>query len=193
MSTTESGLDRRIGDRIRALRDERGLTLDALARDAAVSRAMLSRIERGESSPTAQLLAKVCGGLNVTLSMLFAGAEAPASPLARRATQPVWRDPATRYMRRTVSPAGSGSGVDIAEIEFPGNRSVTFDNRRISGRDQHVWMLDGTLEVVVGEETFRLEAGDCLHMRFGRETTFRNPTRRTIRYAVIVGREASKP
>jgi hypothetical protein len=30
-------------------------------------------------------------------------------------------------------------------------------------------------------------------MRFGRETTFRNPTRRAIRYAVIVGQEGSKP
>jgi transcriptional regulator with XRE-family HTH domain len=186
-------LDRRIGERIRALRDKRGLTLEALAREAAVSRAMLSRIERGESSPTAQLLAKVCGGLNVTLSMLFAEAEKPASPLARRAAQPLWRDPETRYLRRTVSPAGSGSGVDIAEIEFPAGRKVTFDNRRISGRDQHVWVLEGALEVTVGEETFQLDTGDCLHMRFGRETTFRNPTRRAIRYAVIVGQEGSKP
>ena len=46
-----------------------------------VWRAMLSRIERGESSPTAQLLAKICGDLGVTLSILFAGAEAPAQPL----------------------------------------------------------------------------------------------------------------
>jgi transcriptional regulator with XRE-family HTH domain len=193
MSETETGLDRRIGDRIRALRDERGLTLDALAREAAVSRAMLSRIERGESSPTAQLLARVCGGLNVTLSALFAEAEAPSRPLARRAEQPLWRDPETRYVRRTVSPPGTGSGVDVAEIEFPAGRSVTFDNRRISGRDQHVWVLDGILEVTVGEETFRLETGDCLHMRFGRETTFRNPARKTVRYAVIVGRESAKP
>ena len=56
MSMVETGIDGRIGDRIRALRAERSLTLDGLARLADVSRAMLSRVERGESSPTAQLL-----------------------------------------------------------------------------------------------------------------------------------------
>src|SRR4051812_28506257 len=119
-----STLDCRIGARIRALRAERDLTLDALAHEADVSRAMLSRIERGESSATAQLLNKVCGGLGVTLSTLFAATEVPANPLSRRASQPTWRDPATSYLRRTVSPAGTGSPVDITEVEFPSGATV---------------------------------------------------------------------
>src|SRR5262245_9431356 len=126
-------IDGRIGERIRALRAERDLTLDALARAADVSRAMLSRIERGESSPTAQLLNKVCIGLGVTLSVLFAGAETPASPLARRGAQPTWRDPASRYLRRNVSPPGTGSPVDIVEVEFPAGARVAFDRQRLPG------------------------------------------------------------
>ena len=183
----------RIGARIRALRAEKGLTLDGLARLAEVSRAMLSRIERGESSPTAQLLGKVCGGLGVTLSLLFAETETPVSPLSRRAGQSTWRDPATHYQRRSVSPPGTGSPVDIAEIEFPPGASVAFDNQRLAGADQHVWLLDGTLEMELGDELFRLEAGDCLHMRFDRPVVFRNPTKRTIRYAVIIGHTAGRP
>src|SRR3984957_16824391 len=109
MSLSAPDIDDRIGARIRDLRAERSLTLDGLPRLAAVSRAMLSRIEGGESSPTAQLLNKVCGGLGVTLSTLFAATEAPSSPLSRRATQPTWRDPATNYQRRTVSPPGTGA------------------------------------------------------------------------------------
>ena len=97
-------IDSRIGARIRALRAGKDLTLEALAQKADVSRAMLSRIERGESSPTAQLLNKVCGGLGVTLSTLFAEATVPANPLTRRHNQPTWRDPATNYLRRTISP-----------------------------------------------------------------------------------------
>src|SRR6202011_6366676 len=105
--------------RIRDLRAERNLPLDALAQQADVSRAMLSRIERGESSPTAQLLNKVCGGLGITLSALFAEPRSAASPLARRKDQPTWRDHASRYLRRNISPAGTGSSVDIVEVEFP--------------------------------------------------------------------------
>jgi transcriptional regulator with XRE-family HTH domain len=187
MSMAATDIDGRIGARIRELRAERRLTLDSLAELADVSRAMLSRIERGESSPTAHLLGKICNGLGVTLSALFALTEAPSSPLARRCDQPTWRDPASRYLRRSVSPAATGSPVDITEIEFPPRASVAFDSQRLAGKDQHVWVLSGTLEMELGGELFRLEAGDCLFMRFDRPVLFRNPTQRTVRYAVIVG------
>ncbi len=186
-------IDGRIGTRIHELRAERSLTLDGLARRADISRAMLSRIERGESSPTAQLLNKVCGGLGVTLSTLFAATETPVSPLARRADQPTWRDPASHYLRRTVSPPGTGSPVDIVEVEFPPGGSVACDNQRLAGTDQHIWVLDGTLELELGDEGFRLERGDCLMMRFDRPILFRNPTQRPIRYAVIVSLGAARP
>src|SRR5690242_12129276 len=120
-------IDLRLGARIHDLRADRGLTLEGLAEVAGVSRAMLSRIERGESSPTAQLLNKVCDGLGITLSALFAEPAPRASPLARYAEQPSWRDPATRYLRRSVSPSGTGSAVDIVEVEFPPGARVAFD------------------------------------------------------------------
>lgn len=193
MSSPVPDIDLRIGVRIRDLRAERGLTLDGLARQAEVSRAMLSRIERGESSPTAQLLNKICAGLGVTLSTLFAEPALTASPLARRADQPIWRDPATQYLRRSVSPAGTGSPVDIVEVEFPAGASVGFDNQRLAGTDQHIWVLDGTLELELGEEAFRLETGDCLMMRFDRPILFRNPTPHPVRYAVIITHGAPRP
>ncbi len=177
-------IDQRLGARIRDLRAGRGLTLDGLAEAAGVSRAMLSRIERGESSPTAQLLNKVCDGLGITLSSLFA--EPAASPLARHRDQPTWRDPATRYLRRSVSPSGTGSPVDIIEVEFPPGARVAFDRQRSNEGDQHIWVLDGTLQMQVGDDTFRLECGDCLMMRFDQPIVFHNPTKRTVRYAVVI-------
>ncbi len=193
MSLITPGIDGRIGGRVRELRAERNLTLGGLAHRADISRAMLSRIERGESSPTAQLLNKVCGGLGVTLSTLFAATETPASPLARRDDQPTWRDPTTHYLRRAVSPPATGSPVDIVEIEFPPGGSIAFDNQRLAGTDQHIWVLDGTLELELGNETFRLDRGDCLMMRFDRPILFRNPTQRPIRYAVIISHGAGRP
>ncbi|MFA5122488.1 helix-turn-helix domain-containing protein [Zavarzinia sp.] len=186
-------LDRRIGARIRSLRQARGLTLDGLAEAAGVSRAMLSRVERGESSPTAQLLGRVCGGLDTTLSALFAEAEGPSGPLSRRAGQKTWRDPASGYLRRNVSPAGTGSPVDLVEVEFPPGATVAFENQRLAGMEQYVWVLDGTLDMGTGDETFRLEAGDCLFMRLDLPTRFHNPTERPVRYAVILNRAGGRP
>jgi transcriptional regulator with XRE-family HTH domain len=114
MRSTASDINVRIGTRIRALRGKRNLTLDSLACRAQVSRAMLSRVERGESSPTAQFLGKVCGGLGVTLSVLFSQTQRPVSPLSRRQDQPT----STRYLRPGVSPAGTGASVDIGEVEI---------------------------------------------------------------------------
>ena len=193
MIMVETDIDRRVGARIHELRTERGLTLDGLARRANVSRAMLSRVERGESSPTAQLLVKICGGLGVTPSVLFAEAETPASPLLRHFDQPTWRDPATGYLRRNVSPSGTGSPVDIVEVEFPPGGGVTLDSPQLTGWSQHVWVLDGTLELSLGEGAFRLEQGDCLWMRFDRPITFRNATGRSVRYAVLVSHGAARP
>jgi transcriptional regulator with XRE-family HTH domain len=186
MGIEPSSIDQRIGERIHRLRNDRGLTLDGLAHAAEVSRAMLSRIERGESSPTAQLLNKICAGLGITLSTLFAAAEAPANPMARRADQPVWRDPASQYLRRIVTPPSTGSPVDITEIEFPPGGSVSFGSQRLAGADQHVWVLNGTLEMELGGDLFRLETGDCLWMGFDRPILFRNPTQWPTRYAVII-------
>ena len=195
MSLAEADLNGLLGTRIRALRAERGLTLDGLATLAGISRAMLSRVERGESSPTAQLLVKLCGGLGLTMSSLFPTAESTGTPLSRRADQPTWRDPAplSRYVRRTVSPPGTGSSVEIVEVEFPPGGSVCLDSRRYGGTDQHVWVLKGTLELSLGEQTFRLEGGDCLMMRFDKPIGFRNPTERVVRYAVVISNGAVKP
>jgi transcriptional regulator with XRE-family HTH domain len=190
MRATATDIDIKLGARIRELRASKNLTLDALAERADVSRAMLSRIERGESSPTAQLMNKVCSGLDITLSVLFAEETAPVSPLARRDAQPVWRDPATRYLRREVSPAGTS--IDIVDVEFPPRRSVAFANMRMPKVEQQVWVLEGILEMDVGSESFRLNEGDCLKMHLGQPLVFRNPTRRQTRYAVILNRGAGK-
>jgi transcriptional regulator with XRE-family HTH domain len=186
-------IDRDIGRRVYALRTAAGMTLAELADRSGVSRAMLSRIERGESSPTAQLLNRVCAGLGVTLSALFASAEAPVSPLRRRKEQSVWRDPGSGYVRRAVSPPGTGSPTEIVEVEFPAGATVAFESQRLAGADQQVWVLDGRMELTVGETVHRLGSGDCLHMRLDRPIRFRNPFDRAARYVVVLSRAGAVP
>lgn len=109
-----------LGSRLKALRRARGLTLDALAAGSGVSRAMISRVERGEASPTAALLGRLCATLGVSLSGFFAldGPSGAASPLSRRGDQPVWRDPATGYRRRNVSPPSPEPGAPMPAADL---------------------------------------------------------------------------
>jgi transcriptional regulator with XRE-family HTH domain len=193
-NAARSDLNQRIAARVRQLRAARRLSLDALAAKSGVSRSMISLVERGESSPTAAVLEKLAGGLNVTLAALFdapAAAKTLAGPVARLQDQPQWRDPASGYRRRNVSPPAVPQPMQIVEVHFPPRGRVTFEN---GGRDvrvhQQVWVLDGTMDVTVGAVRHRLGSGDCLAMQLDHATIFHNPTRKAARYAVIIASES---
>ncbi|WP_160011008.1 helix-turn-helix domain-containing protein [Rhizobium sp. 18055] len=184
----EQALDTAIGIRIRKLRISRNLTLDHLASASGVSRAMISRIERGEASPTASLLARVCAALGLSLSAFFAE-EGEVSPLSRRQDQQVWRDPETGYLRRSVSPSGTQSDVDIVDVEFPAGARVSFPPHAAShGMTQHIWLFDGELEMTTGETVHRLAPGDCLFMPVAEGHAFHNPGNTPARYCVVLDR-----
>jgi len=186
-----SDLNQRIAERVRELRAAQGLSLDGLASKSSVSRSMISLIERGESSPTAVVLEKLAAGLGVMLAALFDGpagdAQGPGGPVARRDDQPQWRDPASGYLRRNVSPPGVSQPMQIVEVHFPPGERVAFET---GGRDtrvhQQVWVLEGAIDVTLGVERHRLREGDCLAMQLDRPTMFHNPTRRRARYAVVI-------
>lgn len=193
MDTPDTTIDAELGARIKALRGQMRLTIDQLAATSGVSRAMISRIERGESSATAQLLTRLCGGLGVSLSTLFAPPEPAASPLARRADQPLWRDPASGYLRRAVSPATATGIVDLVEVELPGGALLPFERQAVGAFDQLVWLQEGALTMTVDGEAFMLQPGDCLHMQLDKPLMFHNPGTAPARYFVVLCHQRQVP
>jgi transcriptional regulator with XRE-family HTH domain len=194
MKETASDLNQRIAERVRELRAAQGLSLDVLASRSGVSRSMLSLIERGESSPTAVILEKLAAGLRVTLASLFdaptAAAQAPSGPVSRREDQPQWQDPGSGYLRRNVSPPGVPQPMRIVEVHFPPGARVAFENGARDARvHQQIWVLEGTMDITVGQERHRLREGDCLAMQLDHSTMFHNPTRKPARYAVVIAPE----
>ncbi len=181
-------VDNIIAQRVRELRKAHGHALDTLAELSGVSRSMISLIERGETSPTAAVLNKLADALGVTLASLFSeeAGSAPA-PLSRLAEQHVWKDPASGYVRRHVSPSGYASPIELVEVLFPPGETVTFENIvRNVATHQQVWVLAGEMIVTVDDEASHLHAGDCLAMVLGRRITFHNPAKEQARYAVVL-------
>lgn len=189
MESIDTEIELAIGERLKALRAASGLTLDELATRSGVSRAMISRIERAEASPTAALLARLCEAWGWTLSAFFAPDEPSTSPLSHRSEQRLWRDPVTGYLRRSISPPGMPSPVDIVEVEFPAGARVSFPPREESrALTQHVWLFEGELDMVLPDVTHHLKPGDCLFMDIGDAFDFHNPSDSPARYAVILHR-----
>ena len=196
MTEPPADLNGRIAERVRELRATHGLSLDALATRSGVSRSMISLVERGESSPTAVVLEKLASGLGVTMAAMFdapSATGAPGGPIARRADQPLWRDPGSGYRRRNVSPPAIPQPMQIVEVEFPPRARVAFETGARDVRiHQQVWVLEGTIDVTVGDDRHRLRVGDCLAMQLDRPTMFHNPTRKPARYAVVIASETAR-
>ena len=183
----------RIASRVRALRADLGMTLDALAAKCAVSRSMISLVERGESSPTAVVLEKIATGLGVPLATLFDEFTAAANPVSRRDDRSAWRDPQSGYLRRNISPGNFPSPLQIVEVILPAGASVAFEtgSREVSIHQQ-IWVQEGSIEVTLGSATYRLAEDDCLAMRLNEPAAFRNRTRKPARYIVIIATERAR-
>jgi transcriptional regulator with XRE-family HTH domain len=180
------GLDTRLAERLAAARAARRLTLDELARASGVSRAMISRIERGESSPTAVVLGRLAGGLGVTLSSLFAAVEGAVEPLLKAGDQPVWRDPETGYVGRDVAPPGTGSAQDIVCVTLPPGARVAYPAASYVNREHHILLLSGRLRFENGDRAFELAPGDCLWLPEVADSAYANPGQEPAEYLVII-------
>ena len=193
MTLVTQDINSRIASRVRALRTDLGLTLDALATKCEVSRSMISLVERGESSPTAVVLEKIATGLGVPLAALFDNPSAPANPVSRRDDRTPWRDPQSGYVRCNISPANFPSPIQIVEVVLPAGARVAYETgaREVSIHQQ-IWVQEGSIEVTLGRVTYRLTEDDCLAMRLNEPTAFRNRTRKPARYIVIVVTEHSR-
>jgi transcriptional regulator with XRE-family HTH domain len=116
-----------------------------------------------------------------------ANAPAHERPVARRRDQLQWRDPASGYRRRNVSPPDVPQPMQIVDVEFPAGGRVAFETGARDVRvHQQVWVLEGAIDITLGSERHRLREGDCLAMELDRPTMFHNPTRKPARYAVVI-------
>lgn len=183
--TTQDDLDARIGARIRTERESRGWSLTELAQRSTVSRAMIHKVERGESSPTANLLGKLSGAFGLSISGLIARAESQQGRLLRAADQPTWSDPETGYLRRHVSPQ-SDLPVDLLQITLPAGKQVPMPASAYAFQRQLIWVLQGELVFIEGDVRHALAQGDCLELGPPVDCEFRNDSALPCVYAITL-------
>ncbi|WP_326781853.1 XRE family transcriptional regulator [Streptomyces longwoodensis] len=181
-------VDARLAARLAELRAERGWTLGELAEHSGVSRSTLSRAERGEISPTAALLNRLCHVYGRTMSRLLGEVEAASAPVPvlRAADQRVWEDRASGFVRRSVSPPHPALRGELVEGRLAPGADLAYDRPPVAGLEQHIWVLDGALAVTADATEHRLDAGDCLRLRVWGPTRFRCLGDTGARYALAV-------
>ena len=178
----------RLAARLRTERETRGWSLAELAERSDVSKAMISRVERGESSPTAALLGRLSGALGLTVSQLLARAEGTSGRLARAAEQQAWRDPETGFVRRAMTPHGAPTPVELVYGDLPPGARIEYPAASYTFIDQQIVLLAGKLRFTQGDASYEMEPGDCLHLGPPADSSFHNPGPEPCRYIVVVMR-----
>lgn len=180
-------IDALIASRLLALRQAQGLSLAALAEVSGVSKAMISKVERAESSPTAMILGRLAAGLGVPLAQLLTEEDKDAGRrLRKKADQEVWRDPEAGYLRRQVAERGTGEGAEMVEVELPRSTRVAYPRWTGQPYRQRLWLVEGGLRIDYGDEVFELEPGDCLDFGVDRPLVFKTLGRSGCRYLLVI-------
>jgi transcriptional regulator with XRE-family HTH domain len=176
----------RLGGRVRDLRQRRGLTLEELAGLSGVSRAMISKLERGEKNPTLVVAARLAEGLGVTLSQLAGMEERREVVVVPRQRRMVMRDPETGFERQLLSPNFVGRGVEFIRNEIPENStSGEFPPHR-NGVEEHIVVERGNLRAILAGEEYLLAEGDALYFEADVPHRFDNAGEGTCSYYLVI-------
>jgi len=152
-----------VGPRVKALREAEGMSLRDLAERSSVSAPMLSQVERGETSPTLQVAARIAFGLQLRLSQLLRLDEAGSVSIVRAGERRAGGTDGHRYevltpplpgqraevSRHVLEPHAATGGPGDAPMHEPGSRETAIVER-------------GDLHLVIDGAEHALAAGDCV-------------------------------
>jgi transcriptional regulator with XRE-family HTH domain len=183
-------LSRTFGGRVRALRDAAGMTLEQLAQSSGVSRAMLSKVERGEKSPTIGIASRIARSLQASLTELT-GEQATdgTAVVLRRADRPIFRDPETGFERHLVSPSKGSGRVEVVYHYLPAGASTGMLPPFPAGTEKQVVVTLGHLILEFKDSKVHLGPGDSLFFIADVEHGLINSTDEPCGYYVVISRQ----
>lgn len=177
-------LGRRVAEKLRDTRRERGMSLDDLARASGVSRAALSQIETHKTNPTLALLWKIAVGLGLPFAELIGESKSSAAVL-RRADVQVLRSPDGKLESRPLAPAGSSPLVEVYELRLAA-RSTYASEAHAPGTRELVVVLTGALRLRLGADVHDLAAGDSVSFAADAPHVYENPGASEARYHDVI-------
>lgn len=148
-----------LGGNLKAIRDKRGLNLNDVSEMTGISKAMLSKIERGESVPTITTVWKIANGLKITLNALAGDGEKNYTVKDTAKMTPLI-DESGLFSLYNVFPFSPLDGVEVFYGIF--KAGYHYDPPMFiheSAQKEYCIVFQGELDVVIGTQTYHLSAG----------------------------------
>lgn len=174
-----------VGESLRRLRNERGLSLEKLAQLAGVSRAMLGQIELGQSTPTIKTLWKISRALEVPFSALLSGKDSPGTIVLRAVQTRRLTNEKGTFVSRALFPLGGPRRVEFYELHLAAG-AEEHAVPHSPGTTEMLVVNRGQLEIGIRGETFKLAPGDVISFEADAPHVYRNLAPiETIAYLVM--------
>jgi transcriptional regulator with XRE-family HTH domain len=148
-----------LGDRLRALRQSRGLTLKELSAKAGLSSGMLSQIENNTADPSLSSLRKLAQVFEADISALFADPDAPAVHISRPEDRQILASAKGGFPYERLTP-GRGELEVLRAVIPPGAASSAHSWAHPSA--ECVYVISGSLTVEVGETEYTIAEGEAV-------------------------------
>lgn len=163
-----------IGKNLRRLRIRQGHSLERLAKQSGVSRAMLGQIETGKSAPTIVLLWKIANALHVPLAALIAADDAHGTLVFRRANAKILSSNDGRCESRALFPLDVERQIEFYELRLaPLHREEA--EAHAPGTHENLVVAKGAIEIVAGlERPVTLNEGDAILFEADVPHSYRN-------------------
>ncbi len=163
---------------LRAVRTQRGLTLEALAEQTGLTKSYLSKIERGQSTPSIAVALKVAKALDVDVGRLFSDGEA-------REKIAVDRAPAGADRRRYRVLASSLLGKSMSPFVVRPAEGPADDPHPEHGGQEFLFVHAGSVELGYGDQTITLGTGDSAYFDASVAHTIRSVGARPAEVVVV--------
>ena len=156
-TTTEA----RVGDVLKRLREQHGLSLRTLAARVGFSASFLSQVETGQVSPSIASLGRIAGELGVTLGDLFEASHARAAVVVRAGARPGFTSSWSRARIESLTPSGERRPLEAIAVTLdPGGAS----GKHLEGHvaDQFAYVLRGPVTLFLEDDRLTLAGGDAV-------------------------------
>ena len=163
-----------VGANLRRLRVKRGLSLERMAKASGVSRAMLSQIELGQSTPTIHVVWKIARALDVSFATLITERSSTSTALVKREGAKLLTSQDGSFTSRALFPFDEPRNVEFYELNLAPHSVEEADPHPV-GTTENLVVTSGELELHVGSVRHRLSTGDAIFFEADVVHSYRNP------------------
>jgi XRE family transcriptional regulator, regulator of sulfur utilization len=151
-------LSRIVGENLKRIRAEQGLSLDALAKLSDVSKSRLGQIERGEANPTISIVWQIARALKVEFSALVTNPQADSVVVRQSELAPILEDEG-RCRDFALFPFDPALGFEVYTAEIDAGGCLRAEAHPAGARET-VTVVSGKLTISIAGEEHHLGAGD---------------------------------